>query len=474
MDKQGTDILVQPEASSYSAREEIARHRSLRVKIFAITFVLAALVGLGYTFAQPATYRSEATLMAATPEPGSAQPATLQPQLMMGMELLAKTRAGLAAAGENGLSIGDIKRQLKIEAVADTGLISVSAQGGEPELLPQIINTWIDAYQETRETSLAAIPQRDTQPIESELARIRQNLEQAQLERKRFRDSNDIVSPEQHEREVRNRLQELQRTFKSGEVQEEKLRLKYEDLQLDIARGDTVASNEYKREIQQLERKQEQLETKLADLDKRYTREFLALQPKLASLPQQIEELEAEIKTVKTEGNQIVLDDARQAHAAAKRSLSQTERKIDTQKEQLKDIGVILEQYSALQARVDSLEKQESRARENLVQTTAPPGSQYPQLTVIERASVSDAAIGSNKRVNSAISLGGALVAAVIAAWLYSFLNPPPADPEILKMLQAGNADPDEEAPQLTLGLEPEADLEADDRPPDSNPGRPS
>ena len=130
-------------------------YKSRRLIIFSVTFLICALLALSYVFTRPAMYLSYATLLTvaktAVDQPsGDAdiQHVAIQKQILLGSELLAET-SGRLKSGNNArisidLSPGDIRQMLDVRAVAETNLVEMVAGGPDPEILPVLINTWID------------------------------------------------------------------------------------------------------------------------------------------------------------------------------------------------------------------------------------------------------------------------------------------------------------------------------------------
>ena len=75
-----------------------------------------------------------------------------------------------------------------------------------------------------------------------------------------------------------------------------------------------VVPREDQRALSDLERELENMKVQLTELDAHYTREYLARQPGLRALPEQIAALEREVAHKKEVGQQAVLADAQQAY----------------------------------------------------------------------------------------------------------------------------------------------------------------
>ena len=420
-----------PAGSYLPSGNDIPWHNTLRVKIFALTFVAITVIGLGYTFSQSPVYRSQATLLTSTrtavdsrsPE-ADAQHVAIQRQILRGDELIAVVQARLTNEGYENLDTAEIKRYLGIEAVPDTNLLAMVAVGDDAELLPHIINTSIDVYFEARAADIAENTRHTVRLIEDELGQLALKLEQARAGLAAFRDSHEIISEERSENDVLARLSGLQRSLNSALEEEVKARSRLEAMQEAIARGDTVIPRSALGSLLKQEAELERLEAKLADLDDRYTRDYLELQPSLKALPERIGELRTEIEIGRRLGNQRALEEAMQEQAAAGKAVDNIRLQLDQHKKQAKVFTTIFAEHRSRVSDLENLEELKRTTQSRLAQIEAKQMQNYPQVTVITRATVSDTPIGPDYTRNTLFTLAAALGISVFAVWLLGFLNP--------------------------------------------------
>ena len=237
--------------------------------------------------------------------------------------------------------------------------------------------------------------------------------------------------------------------------QADRAKSKLEDLQHDIARGDDVIPRDQQSEISNLEQQLKRGEATLADLDARYTREYLARHARFRDLPEQIEALTAEIARLKAAGNQRSLDDAGEEYQDARKSVSKLQGQIDEQKQKLRGIASVLAQHDALVKNLNTLEELDRQNRARLAPGETQPAGNYPILTIVHLATVAEIPISSNFTRNAIISLASALAAALFAVWLYGFLNPAHAThPALMNILAGAGDETAENQPQLSLGFQ--------------------
>ena len=155
MDSDPSNIVpVAPIDSVLTPEQEIIGQRKMRLRILAITFTVVAVIGLAYTYSQRPIYSSQATMRAAAPESADTSNftagGTIQPQILFSTEMITRTRERLAIEGYSGLNTGEIRRHLSLQVVGETDLVAIVAEGSDREMLPRIVNTWIDVYLEAQ------------------------------------------------------------------------------------------------------------------------------------------------------------------------------------------------------------------------------------------------------------------------------------------------------------------------------------
>ncbi|MCK5666050.1 MAG: hypothetical protein KAI17_21320, partial [Thiotrichaceae bacterium] len=285
----------------------------LRFKIFIFAFLCCLLIGLMLNYARPAVYQSSATLLtfAATAVDQNSsdvdfQHVTIQKQKLLGFDLLLEVLSKIKSQGEVDLTLVDIRNMLRVEAVENTNLLTMSAKGDNPQTLPLVINTWIDVYLEARALSVKNSTQNTVELVKNELIELDAKLEKATNELDQFRKVHDISSIAREENELPATLQSLTQTLNQANEQVVKSKARLDAINMAIANGQAVVPEQEQRSLSHLERRHQELTEKLAEFDKRFTRDYLMMQPSLKFIPEQIAQLEKEIKGKQNRGKSIV------------------------------------------------------------------------------------------------------------------------------------------------------------------------
>lgn len=401
----------------------------IRVKVFVLTFLCCLLIGLMLNYARPAAYQSSATLLtfAATAVDQNSsdvdfQHVTIQKQKLLGFDLLSEVLSKLKSQGKGDLSLLDIRNMLRVDAIENTNLLKMSANGGDPHLLPLVINTWIDVYLEARALSVKNSTQNTVGLVKSELIELDAKLEQATNELDRFRKAHDISSIAREENELPATLQSLTQTLNQANEQVVKSKAKLDAINMAIRNGQAVVPEQEQRSLSHLERRHQELKEKMAEFDKRFTRDYLKFQPSLKFIPEQIAQLEKEIKGKHNKGKSIVWTEASQDYHAAKQVVSKIRQQLNEHKQKAINFSSLFSKHQKLVTDLESLEQINRETRERLVKIESKQFEKYPQVDVVERASINMQAISPDYNLGALLVLIISLVLAFLMVWLAGFL----------------------------------------------------
>jgi len=409
-------------------------YKSRRLIIFIVAFLVCALPALSYVFTRPAVYLSYATLLTVaqtaidqSSNDADIQHVAIQKQILLGAELLAETSRRLKSGNHAGVSIDlnpdDIRQMLDVRAVAETNLVEMVAEGPDPQLLPALINTWIDVYLDAREKEVSRLLGDTTQILHGELESLSEKISIKRAELDRFRRHNDISSIEREENEALARLKGLNESLNVASEEEVKAKARLDAINKAIARGQAVVPQEDTRTLSLLESRAQELREELGDLNRRYTQEFLNLSPTLKVIPEQLALLETEIKRMRQQGQSVVLSDAEQEYAAARQTAREIRGQLDAHKAKASEFSSRFVEHEALRNDLEGLESLYREGQERLAQIEARYSGKYPQVDVIESAFLPGAPIGPNYWLDVLIAVAGSVLFSLFCVWLSEFLT---------------------------------------------------
>ncbi|SDG89443.1 integrase [Nitrosomonas sp. Nm132] len=408
---------------------------SKRLMIFIIAFPVCALITLSYVFSRPAIYLSYATLLTVAEtaidqrsSDADIQHVAIQKQILFGAELLAETAKRLQShhdleGNASNLTVADIRNMLDVRSVVNTNLVEMVAEGSEPDILPALINTWIDVYLQARAEEISRSMGTTAQMLQAELAGLSEkiNLKRAELEQ--FRENNNILSSGREENEALARLKGLNDSLNKASEEEVKAKAKLDSIKKAISRGQTVVPKEDTRTLSLLENRAQELREELEELDRRFTREYMALTPSLKVIPEKLANLQAEIERMRKTGQDIVISEAEQEYVAARQTTQAVREQLEEHRRKAAEFTARFAEHEALKNDLEGMEKLFREAQERLVQIETKYAGKYPQVNVVEWAFLPHNPIRPDYRRDAIIALVGSLLFALFCVWMVEFLT---------------------------------------------------
>ncbi len=413
-------------------RPKRAKPRPRRLVIFIGVFLSCLLLGLIFVFARPPVYQSSASLLTVAPAAvdrdnaeADVQHATIQRQILTGQPILVEVLSRLNAEGElsEPLAVDDLQGMFSVTPVPETNVVELRARGSEPKILPLLVNTWIDVYQETRAREIKQATGNTSGALQEEFQALSQKIEDKRQQLDRFRETHNILTRKDADNQALARLKGLNESLNKANEKEVNARSRLEAIRQAVARGEPVVPPSDERTMANLERRAQELREELTQLNRRYTQGYIALQPQLKLIPEQLRKLEDEIKQKQLYGKQAAVNEAAQLHAAARQSVQEIQRQIDAHKREASEFTARFAQYEALQKELQQLENLYRKTEQRLVKIEVKQQEKYPQIDVVERAYKPSRPISPNYSRDSGIALGASFIIALLAVWLDDYLT---------------------------------------------------
>ena len=443
MDNSFPQIEIIPNQQDFNPIEPESTpwYRSQRFLVFIIVFLLSSLLSLAYVYSRPAIYKSYATLLTvaqtAIDEKNSEadiQHVAIQRQILTGQELLEETLRRLQQSQEQigkqslstKLTIPEIRQLLSVQAVPDTNLVELAATGSQQEILVPLINSWIDVYLDRRAEEIRQTTGLTLETLREENTGLEDKILIKRSELEHFRKINDITSLGREnifENQSLARFKGLNKSLSDISEEVIKTKARLDAVNNAIAEGRMVVPSEDQRGMRVLELRLQDLREQLAEFDRKYTRSYLALQPKLNVLPGKIRDLEKEIQAKRKYGQSIVLSEAEQNYAAAEQSLRETKKQLEEHKQKATEFSSRFAEHESLMSDLEGLELLKRTTQERLVQIEARQAEKFPQVKVIERAFFSRDPISPDYTRDAIIAIVSSILLALFFVWITEFLT---------------------------------------------------
>jgi len=402
-----------------------------RKRIFLSVFAVSLFVSLAWTLLRPAIYESRATLLVTPPvlderlgAVSNTQHVELELQYLAGHSLLARVLEALSSQPDAaGLTLSDLDEMLQAVPVASTNLVDMTARGPVKELLPVVINAWIDVYQQTHADSIATESASEITEAQQQLEDVGLKVAEKRQQLDLFRKEYDIVSMERNENRMHKQLSGL--TDSLNKVNEEMVsaRARTAAIRAAIAQGRPVVSEHGRDSLTNLEQRLTEIQEQLKEMEYEFTPHYMAIDPAIKGLVRKRDLLIEEISDKQAAGQQIALAEAEQNQASAEQSLISLQAQLDAQKQQVMEFTTRFAEHEALQEELLQLETLYREVQNRQLQNEVNIKQLYPQIDVKEPAFLPDRPVYPDYLRDSGLSLVGSVLLGLLVLGLYDFLN---------------------------------------------------
>ena len=442
---------VEPAGFAYPpyAPSPTARANRRRLLVFLGVFVAAAAVGLGYTFARPAEYRASARVQItpageprrAEPAPGtpggSPKPFLTEVEVLASRPVLGEVVARLGAAGEPLALFGrdpveGIRSSLEVVPVAGTNVVEITARGGRPEVLAAVVNNLIEVYREHlanayRSASGESLAQaaEESQRLESSVLAKRRDVEA-------FRSRHDIVSLEREENQVLARVKGLAASLNVANDKAATAEGRLRSLTESAAASKGVVRARDNPTLASLEQRASQGREELREMERTFTPDYMAMDPKAKALRARLAELEQQIKVQREASQQAAVREAEEEVAAAREAARRIQQQMAADRQEVGQFTMRFNEYRSLREDLAQLEKAYRDAVERRAKLEATERSRTPTVRMLEAATVPREAWRPLYLRDAGLSVAAALLLALLAVWLVELFNRPEPQPPVV------------------------------------------
>lgn len=403
------------------------------LRVFIVTFLVIAIIGLVTNFSRAPRYESRAALLTSArtavdraSAEADIQHVAIQSQRLLSDELMVGVVNRMRQDHGADLTVSHIRSLLSVVPLAETNLVEIVAAGDQAELLPAVISSWVSVYTEARMREIERSSAETAIQVNDQLSGISAKLDAARAELTEFRSEHDIISAERQENEVLSRLAGLSSALNNAIEEEVRAQSSLESIEESIARREQVVPGREKQNLQNLEKELQSLQGRMAELDARYTREYIALKPSLRAIPERITELETEIAAMLRRGSSEALNEAALRFDKARKTTANLRQQLSEHKQKVAEFTAIFDRHRALQSDLENLEVLSRKTQLRMVQLQTNQVEKYPQVDVVAPPRSTAERIGPDYLRDSLIALAAALLSALFMVWLARYLRPPP------------------------------------------------
>ena len=426
-----------------------ARANRRRLLVFTGVFLAMAAVGLAYTFLRPAEYRATARAQitpagepARTEPPPGAPSASTKPfltevEVLASRPVLAEVVARLGAAGEKLDGFGadpieGMRAALEIVPVAGTNVVEIAARGPRPELLAAVVNNVIEVYREQLASAYRSASGESMAQATDEAQRLEASVAAKRRDVEAFRTRHNIVSLEREENQVLARVKGLGASLNAANDRVATAEGKLRSLAESAAAGKAVVRSRDNPTLANVEQRLSQVREELRELERAFTPDYLALDPRARALRSRIAELEQQIKVLREASQQAALRDAEEELAAAREAARRIQSQMAADRQEVGQFTARFNEYKSLQEELGQLETAYREAVQRRAKLEATERARTPSVRILEAATVPQEVWRPLYLRDAGLSLAAALLVALLAVWLVELFNRPEPQPSVL------------------------------------------
>jgi uncharacterized protein involved in exopolysaccharide biosynthesis len=469
--------------------DETRRANRRRLRVFLAVFVVTTAIGLVWDFLRPAEYRATARLQITPPSvslppsvstgtvrvetgPQDARQAFLtEVQALSSRPIIERVAERLRGAGHDLGKLGldpilGLQSALAVNAVEGTQVVELTASGANPELPAALLVGIGEVYREHVAQAFRATTDEASASVDEEVLRLEAAVAARRKAVEDFRVRHGIVSPEREENSILAEMQGLAAAQKDANKRLTEAEGKVESLRAAAAAGKGVVRAKDNPTLAALEARASQIREELREMGRRFTPEYLDMDPQARALRARLAELEEQARAQRAVGTSSALDEAEQELAAATESARRLQQQIAAGRQQAGSFAARFSQYKSLQDELAQLEKAYQDAMQRQARLGASERSRMPSVQILEQAVIPKEPWQPHYWRDAALVVAGALLLGLGAMWLVELFNRPAPRPSVLvtQPVLAGTLLPGQPLPELARSPV-RGQLPLDDRP---------
>jgi hypothetical protein len=392
------------------------------------TFLLILITANAVIWIQSPIYQSQATLHFSYTSQTKQEFAelaqrqiTLHQQRMKSNNVLSFVAKELEQSQMLIIKVQTLFDALVVEASLTGRIITLKANGSDPQILKPIIDAWIKVYLQLVASETQINNTDDLLVVDQQLEFLELKItEQAQLLQS-FASHNNITSLERDENRVLSQAKNLGANLDQALAEQAQTQALLDSLVESINNGESIVRPMDNAQIDAIKLSLQEVNANLSALSEKYTQAYLERDQAILAQQQKSLQLQALLEEqIKMSQVDYLLD--------VKRKLSAARGKVEKMNTQLVEQNKLtqvfsqnLEQYKRLDDALKALQNQaQTLKNQQIAQEVSKPFD--AKISLLEPAFIPDFAIGPNYSLNSLISLIAAVIVAVLALLLFSFI----------------------------------------------------
>ncbi|HSW06206.1 hypothetical protein [Aquabacterium sp.] len=435
-----------PEATSPVATHGHAvRGNRRRLVVFGVVFGLCLMAGLTWDLARPPVYRASARLQIDLPghAPAGASATTggptswgadflsqvqvidSGPLLTQLARRLAEEGVPLDTAGSDPVAV--LQDMIAVHPVAGTEVVELQATGSTPRVLAPALNRLMALYSEHVLTSYRQSNEQRGAGLRDELGRLEKSAEERRRQLDRFRGRAGIVTTERDENEAVARSRGLSTALNSALEKQAAADARVDSLLQGAAGAAGTTRSRDDPTLAAQESRISQLREEIREMERSFTADFMAMDPRARALRARLAELERQVAQQRIDNRDSNLAKAREEAAGARAAVERLREQLQGERQGLRSASTGYAQSKLLEDDLAQIERARRDTLERLTRLEAEERSRAPRVSVLDPAVPPTQPFRPDYWRDGALVLAGSLLLALGVMGVVEVFNREPA-----------------------------------------------
>jgi uncharacterized protein involved in exopolysaccharide biosynthesis len=450
------DFIAKQHFSSYDLDVSDVEHKLIQKRKWQVLigiFLLVLICANVVIWSQAPVYQSQSILhfsYKSNTAQGFAELAqqqiTLHQKRLKSNRVLSLVSQELAQNQGLVMSVETLSKTLSAEANLAGRIISLKANGNEPQVLKLILDALSKVYLPLIESETQVNNTQELQVSSEQLALLEEKIANQQQLLELFASENNITSLIRDENQVLNKTKNLGASLDQTVAEQAQAKALLDSLTESIESGQNVIRPDDKSQINATKINLQKITAKLAALSEKYTQVYLERDPTIVSQQQKAQQLQKQLVAQIQRSQLEYVQDTQRNLNTANGKAEQLSTQLIEQNKLAQIFSQKLEQYKRLDIELKALQSQAQILKnQQVAQEVSKPFE--AKITLLEPAFEPNFAIGPNYLFNTLVSVVAAAISGIFSLLLYSFIvrqKVPAAAPSNFIVIpgQADNAGP--------------------------------
>jgi len=400
-----------------------------RWRLLLVSFLVCAVIGLTYVWLRAPIFQSYAILHLSYDQPHlegvgalADEQLNIHRQRLISPTLLGQLSNQLREQQQIMLSQERLVSMLRVETIANSRLLKLTATGTAPELLQPVVTQWVNLYNSAQTGEQQDEATKTLAALRGKAAQLEQKIATQRNALAEFAATHEIVSLERDENRILNQIKGLSRSLDTAVEEKAAAAGQLQAIEAAIAAGKVVVRPQDQRSLDNMEDRALALEEQLFQLAQQYTTEYMALDPKIVAIENNLDALRNKIDSRRRESQAAYRNEAEQTLRSASLKEAEIKNQLQALQRQAQQFSQKLSEYNSRTSELEQLEQQLQLVQEQRIEEEVRK-PYHVELVVLEPPLPPEFPVGPAYGRDTGLVVFGSLLLALLTVVIYSLMN---------------------------------------------------